>query len=120
MYSIYIYSYINLYIYLYIYILYIYINKYINNLIPPSYGILPGAKILVFCQSEELRKRADHAFATFGLEHVTLKGDALERLPPSDVSTATQGRGGLWWAGGWCLLGGLMIWVWINTYEYHF
>lgn len=38
----------------------------------------PGAKILVFCQSEELRKRADHAFAT-GLEHVTLKGDALER-----------------------------------------
>lgn len=39
----------------------------------------PGAKILVFCQSEELRKRADHAFATFGLEHVTLKGDALER-----------------------------------------
>lgn len=39
----------------------------------------PGAKILVFCQSEELRRRADQAFEGFGLEHVTLKGDALER-----------------------------------------
>jgi len=38
-----------------------------------------GAKILVFCQSEELRSTADAAFWSFGVEHVTLKGDALER-----------------------------------------
>ena len=37
------------------------------------------AKILVFCQSEQLRYRADEAFSSFGLPHVTLKGDALER-----------------------------------------
>ncbi|CAK9036216.1 unnamed protein product [Durusdinium trenchii] len=39
----------------------------------------PDAKILVFCQSEELRWRADDAFVSLGLEHVTLKGDALQR-----------------------------------------
>jgi len=38
-----------------------------------------GAKILVFCQSEDLRSTADAALSSFGVEHVTLKGDALER-----------------------------------------
>lgn len=77
---------------------------YINNLFPPSDGIPPGAKILVFCQSEELRQRADHAFATFGLEHVTLKGDALERAASirrfygRDPGTGWAGWAG--WAGG--------------------
>jgi hypothetical protein len=107
-YIIYIYSYINLYIYLYIYILYIYINKYINNLIPPSYGIFPGAKILVFCQSEELRKRADHAFATFGLEHVTLKGDALERAASIRRFYGDPGT-------GWAMVGWWLMFIgWIN------